>query len=338
MTPLVSVIVLNYNGRRWLGPCLTALAGQVGAPAFETLLADNGSQDGSIAFAAGTFPAVRIVDNGGNVGYARGNNRAAREARGPVLAFLNNDTVPDAHWLAALYAAHARAAPQTIVTSRVVFLDRPEIVDSAGDGYLRAGGAYKRGHGQHASGFLQSQEVFGACGAAFMVSRDLFDRLGGFDDRFFMVYEDVDLSYRARLAGASCFYVADAVVRHAGSGTLGTASDAAVFHGQRNLEWTWIKNTPLPLLLASLPSHAAYSLAGVAHYIARGRGKAAVRGKLAAVAGLPHVLRQRRMLQRGRTVPNEALARVMDAGWIGRKRREKSARLHLSDHQDGRVS
>jgi GT2 family glycosyltransferase len=338
VTPLVSVIVLNYNGRRWLAPCLTALAGQIGAPAFEILLADNGSHDGSVALAAATFPSVRIVDNRRNLGFAAGNNRAAREARSPVLAFLNNDTVPDPHWLAALYAAHAGAAAHTIVTSRIVFLDRPEVVDSAGDGYLRAGGAYKRGHGEAAGDFLQSQEVFGACGAACMVAREFFERLGGFDERFFMVYEDVDLSYRARLAGGSCFYVADAIVRHAGSGTLGRVSDAAVFHGQRNLEWAWIKNTPLPLLLASLPSHLAYSLAGVAHYVAAGRGSAAVRGKLAALAGLPRVLRQRWAVQRGRSAPNAAIVRVTDAGWMARKRREKSARLDLPNHQDGRVS
>lgn len=338
MNPAVSVIVLNYNGRRWLEPCLSALAGQIGAPAFEILLADNGSRDGSIAFAAERFPSVRIVDNRRNLGYAAGNNRAARDARGPVLAFLNNDTVPERHWLAALYAAHARAAPGTIVTSRIVFLDRPEIVDSAGDGYLRAGGAYKRGHGQSTGDFLQSEEVFGACGAAFMVSRDLFERLGGFDEQFFMVYEDVDLSYRARLAGGTCLYVADAVVGHAGSGTLGTASDAAVFHGQRNLEWTWLKNTPLTLLVATLPSHIVYSLAGVAHYVTAGRGRAAVRGKLAALAGLPRVLRERRTVQQARSVGSAAIARVLDAGWILRKRREKSARLDLSDHQDGGVS
>jgi hypothetical protein len=77
-----------------------------------------------------------------------------------------------------------------------------------------------------------------------------------------MVYEDVDLSYRARLAGHQCWYVADAVVQHAGSGSLGPGSAMAVFYGQRNLEWVWAKNTRLPLILRTAPSHLAYSLAG----------------------------------------------------------------------------
>ena len=326
MTPAVSVIVLNFNGRRWLEPCLTALAGQIGAPPFEILLADNGSQDGSIAMVADRFPAVRIVDNHRNIGYAEGNNRATRAARGPVLAFLNNDTIPDPHWLAALHAAHARASPQTVVTSRIVVLDRPQIVDSAGDGYLRAGGAFKRGHGRPAVDFLESQEVFGACGAAFMVSRAFFDRLGGFDDRFFMVYEDVDLSYRARLAGGRCFYVADAVVRHAGSGTLGVASDVAVFHGQRNLEGTWITNTPAGLLLKTLPAHVVYSLAGLVHYARIGRLGAAVRGKLDALRGLPRVLAQRREMQRRFRGDAAAIEPWLERDWLAVKREEKSAR------------
>ena len=153
---------------------------------------------------------------------------------------------------------HLAAPDRDLVTSRIVFLDRPDIVDSAGDGYLRAGGAFKHGHGAYIAGFTSSREVFGACGAAFLIRRDVFERLHGFDEDFFMVYEDVDLSYRARLAGYRCWYAADAVVRHAGSGTLGVMSSTAVFHGQRNLEWVWLKNTPRGLLLRTIPSHLAY--------------------------------------------------------------------------------
>ena len=250
MTPRFSVIVLNYNGRAWLDPCLGALTTQAGAPSFEVLLVDNGSSDGSIGFAAARFPSLRIVDNERNLGFAAGNNAAARAARGEILVFLNNDTVPASDWLARLNFAMLDPPGRTLVTSRLVFLDRPGTIDSAGDGYLRAGGAFKRGHGADAAAYAASGEVFGACGAAFAIERQFFERLGGFDDDFFMVYEDVDLSYRARLAGHTCWYAADAVVRHAGSATLGTMSSAAVFHGQRNLEWTFIKNTPRGLLLA----------------------------------------------------------------------------------------
>lgn len=334
MTPLVSVIVLNYNGRRWLDPCLSALSRQAGAPAFEVLLVDNASSDGSSEFVRAHFPGVRVVDNAANLGFAAGNNAGARVAAGELLVFLNNDTVPEPGWLAALHAAHTAAPARDLVTSKLVFLTRPEVLDSAGDGYLRAGGAYKHGHGGPASRFDSGGEVFGACGAAFLISRSLFESLGGFDERFFMVYEDVDLSYRARLRGARVWYEPSARVAHAGSGTLGVASATAVFHGQRNLEWVWVKNTPGGLLLATLPAHVAYSLAGVLHYIAAGRGGAALRGKLAALAGLGAVLIDRRRIARERRVAAADIDRQLTRGWLALKRREKSARLDLADHQD----
>jgi N-acetylglucosaminyl-diphospho-decaprenol L-rhamnosyltransferase len=326
VTPRFSVIVLNYNGRAWLEPCLGALATQSGAPSFEVLLVDNGSTDGSIGFVAARFPSLRIVDNGRNLGFAAGNNAAARAASGEILVFLNNDTVPASDWLARLNLATLAtidAPGRTLVTSRLVFLDRPETIDSAGDGYLRAGGAFKRGHGAAAAAYAASREVFGACGAAFAIERQLFERLGGFDDDFFMVYEDVDLSYRARLAGHACWYAADAVVRHAGSATLGTMSSVAVFHGQRNLEWTFIKNTPRGLLWRTLPSHLLYSAAGVFHYIARGQGLPALKGKVAALAGLPRVLAKRRAVQDACRVDRAAIERQLTRGWIAVKRAEK---------------
>jgi GT2 family glycosyltransferase len=321
----VSVIVLTYNGREWLGPCLDALNAQSQAPPFEIVLVDNASTDGSTAFVATRYPHVRLVSCEHNLGFAAGNNAGARAARGSLLAFLNNDTVASSGWLAALHRESLRRSDVALFTSRLVFLHRPDVIDSAGDGYLRAGGAYKHGHGLPAARHGESREVFGACGAGFLIRRDVFEQLGGFDERFFMVYEDVDLSYRARLMGHRCWYVADAIVRHAGSATLGTASRAAVFYGQRNLEWTWVKNTPLPLLVRTLVPHAFYSALGVAHYLRAGRGLAALSAKLAAVARLPAVIAQRRRLQRARQVSSSDLERLMERRWLSLKRAEKGA-------------
>ena len=322
--PSVSVIVLNYNGRQWIDGCLAGLASQQGAPLYETLLVDNGSRDDSVTFARTKYPRVSIVDNGRNLGFAGGNNAGARHASGEWLAFLNNDTAPDSRWLSALWDASRHHPECGLVTSRIVFMDDSSVIDSAGDGYLRAGGAFKHGHGGRADAYDAQREVFGACGGAFMIRRDLFDALGGFDERFFMVYEDVDLSYRARLRGEHVWYAADAVVRHAGSGSLGTVSRSSVFYGQRNLEWTWIKNTPHGLLLSTAASHALYSLAGVLHYIRVGRGGAAIHAKWAALRELRAVLEDRRRVQAMRTVDPDALAAMMEPRWFAAKRREKA--------------
>jgi GT2 family glycosyltransferase len=321
VTPRISVIVLTYNGRQWLGACLESLLVQRDVPDYEVLVVDNGSTDGTLAYVGEAFPSVRTIDNGRNLGFAAGNNVGARAARGAVLAFLNNDTVPADDWLSRLYTA---LIDGTLVTSRLVSMAKPEVVDSAGDGYLRAGGAYKHGHGAPPEGFQESHEVFGVCGAAFMIHRTAFEALKGFDESFFMVYEDVDLSYRARLAGYKCWYAADAVVRHAGSGTLGTLSAMAVYYGQRNLEWAWFKNTPRGLLWRTLPSHVFYSVGGVLYYLVKGRGVAALKGKVAALAGLPPLLAKRRAVQEGSCVDWESIEQHMTRGWIALKRAEKN--------------
>jgi len=316
------VIVLNWNGLEWLDGCLQALHAQWLAPT-EIVIVDNASSDKSVAHVRERWPGVSVVALESNMGFAAGNNRGAAGAHTDALVFLNNDTQVEPGWLQALVGAADADPARGLVTSKVVYLDRPDVIDSAGDGYLRCGGGFKRRHGAAAQEAGVSGEVFGACGAAFLIRRSLFEELGGFDEDFFMVYEDVDLSYRARLSGARIWYAADAVVRHAGSAALGRVSDRAVFFGQRNLEWTWIKNTPASLWWRSLPAHVIYNLAGGVAYARRGQLGPWVRGKAAAIAGSPRFWRKRAGVQRHARVPAASLWAVMDRRWWAIKAAEK---------------
>ena len=220
-----------------------------------------------------------------NRGFAGGNNAGVREARGRYVALLNNDTSADPGWLRALLGGVDEAAGYALVTSRIVYMHDPDVIDSAGDGVLRWGGAFKRHHGAPASAATVTEEVFGVCGAACLMPKAVFDELGGFDEDFFASHEDVDLSYRARLRGYRCRYVADAVVRHVGSATLGTVSPFSVFHGQRNLEWMYVKNTPASLLVRTLPGHVVYDIAAAVHFARIGMLRPYLRAKIAAAAG-----------------------------------------------------
>src|SRR5205085_12285823 len=125
--------------------------------------------DGSIEYVRGTFPEVQITALDRNLGFAAGNNAGARSADTEFLVFLNNDTQPRPGWLEELLRVIEQDPTVGLVTSRIVYLDAPGIVDSAGDGYLRVGGAFKHGHGGPATSAAQSREVFGACGAAFII-------------------------------------------------------------------------------------------------------------------------------------------------------------------------
>lgn len=322
MSPDVSVIVVTWNGRQYLDACLSALASQEGT-SFETILVDNASNDGTVEFVRRRFPQVRCVALSENQGFTGGNNAGAREASGRFLAFLNNDTVADPGWLSALREGIDLGSGFALTTSRIVYMHDPGIVDSAGDGLLRWGGAFKRHHGTSIHDAEESREVFGVCGAACMVAQAVFDELGGFDEDFFASHEDVDLSYRARLRGYRCRYVANAVVRHHGSATIGSVSRFAVFQGQRNMEWMYLKNTPMGLLLRTLPGHMVYNLAAAAHFTRLGLLGTFLHAKVAAAVRLATVMAKRRVIQRTRRVGTAAIETQLERDWLAMKRREK---------------
>lgn len=330
MTPDVSVIVVTWNGKRFLEGCLSAVEAQRGVT-FETILVDNGSDDGTVDFVRERFPSVRVIALERNMGFAGGNNRGAATARGRYLAFLNNDTVAEPGWLSALRAGVDEASGFALTTSRIVYMHDPSIIDSAGDSVLRWGGAFKRHHGAPAQGAQRSEEVFGVCGAACLMPSAVFEELGGFDEDFFASHEDVDLSYRAQLRGYRCRYVADAIVRHHGSATLGKVSEFAVFQGQRNLEWAYFKNAPASVLARSLPGHLVYNAAAGVHFARLGLFGTFVRAKIAALAGMPRMIGKRAAVQRTRRVEASVIWTRLERRWLATKRREKQFDAGLAE-------
>jgi N-acetylglucosaminyl-diphospho-decaprenol L-rhamnosyltransferase len=321
--PDISVIIVNYNGARWLDGCLESLFASA-PPRTEVIVVDNASRDESREILRRyTNAGVRVVALDENRGFAGGNNAGAAVARGEWLAFLNNDTRVRAGWLDALRDPLARDPSIALASARLVYMHDPSIIDSAGDGWTRWGGAFKRGHGRAAQAFEAGGEVFGACGAAFMVRRSIFEEIGGFDPDFFLAFEDVDLSYRARLLGYRCLYVPTAIVEHAGSASLGRLSEAAVSYGQRNLEWVYFINTPWPLLLRTLPGHLLMLMAASAYFLRAGRLRAFLGAKVAALAAWRAVLAKRATRQRGRRVSTRALWAAMEPSSLALKWREK---------------
>ena len=328
--PEVSVIIVTWNGRRYLDACLRAVEAQQGVSA-EVILVDNASTDGTTEFVRTHFPHVRVIALAENLGFAGGNNAGAREARGDYLAFLNNDTVVDSSWLRALRFGIELTSGFALATSRIVYMHDPGVIDSAGDGLFRWGGAFKRHHGESSVSADTPAEVFGVCGGACMMPKAVFDRLGGFDDDFFASHEDVDLSYQARLRGYRCRYVPDAIVRHHGSATLGTVSALAVFHGQRNLEWMYLKNTPTSLLIRTLPGHFLYNVTAAAHFARIGLFGTFLKAKRAALAGLPAVLRKRATIQRESTIGAAGIEPHLERRWLAAKMREKRFDVGLAE-------
>lgn len=318
MAPSVSILVVNYNAGPHLRSCVGALAKQSHGE-FEVIILDNASSDDSIAHAKQAVDGderFRFVPETRNLGFAEGNNRAAKHANADWIITLNPDAFPEQNWLRNLLTA-ASGHPDTVVFgSTQLSSDDPSSLDGAGDRYF-AGGIPWRDRNPNRIRNAQTAgsdtfETFSACAAAAMYRADVFRSVGGFDGRFFCFAEDVDLGFRLRLRGHRCLQAVNARVVHVGGGAGGGQGTFAVYHGVRNLVWCYAKNMPAPLLIPLLPVHVGAVLALVVRNSFRGLGFTALRAAFAAIGGLSAVREQRRHVQRDRRVGVSDIARALD--------------------------
>jgi GT2 family glycosyltransferase len=308
---MVSVIIVNWNGRELLRECLEGLRRQVYRD-FSVILVDNGSRDGSTAFVSENYPEVSIVALPDNRGFAAANNVALQTVETEFVALLNNDAVPEALWLKSLVEALEEHPQAGMAASKMLFYDRPEVIDRAGDGYTIAGTGLMRGRGKPADGYGKQEWVFGACAAAALYRMAMLRDIGFFDEDFFLLYEDVDLSFRAQLKGYKCLYVPEALVYHKGSSSIVHDSSISVYYGHRNLEWVYIQNMPSRLLLRTIIPHILYDLAAMSYFVISGRGKDFFRAKKDALGGLKRALKKRQRIQSGKRVDDGYLWSLFD--------------------------
>jgi N-acetylglucosaminyl-diphospho-decaprenol L-rhamnosyltransferase len=311
LAPAVSVIIVVYESGPTLAECLTALKAQT-FTGYEVLLIDNASSDRTAQAAAVADPKLRLIENAENLGFAAAVNQGAKAATGRWLALLNPDAYADAAWLERLVAATEANPNVHCFTSRQLMADDPTRLDGLGDVMALAGYPFRGGYTHRDPGHLEPGWVFSACGGAMLVEREIFLRLGGFDERLFCYCEDVDLGYRLRLIGEPTLLVPDAVVRHVGSAsTGGRRSDFAVFHGTRNRFWVFVKDTPPVLFWLTLPLHILATLVLFARHATRGEVVTPIRGLSAGIRHIGVALDARREAQATRKVGSWAIASAM---------------------------
>ena len=310
MRPMVSIIVVTWNGRDLLGSCLESLCRQRYADR-EIVLVDNGSVDGSAQFVLDEFPEVRIVVLAENRGFTGGATAGLEACSGEFIALLNDDAQADEHWLGNLLHAMHGDPRIGICASKILRADNGTI-DSAGDGLTTWGVGYKRGLGKDVSCYSSQGYVFGACGAAALYRRTMLEEIGFLDELLFMHYEDTDLNFRAQLAGWKCLYVPMAIVYHKVSGTVPALSEEHVYYHARNLEAVWIKDMPVALMLRFAHHKLFQEIASFLYLcLMRRQWKAYLKAKRDAVKLLPSQLRRRREIQKRRTVSNSYLQSML---------------------------
>lgn len=314
--PLVSVIIVNWNGGKVLKQCLTALSDQVFQD-FEIVVVDNGSTDGSVEGLEINYPGVQVKRLNQNRGFAAANNLGVLSAKGRWIALLNNDAFPSPGWLEALVLATEKNPDFTFFASCQIMSPKNGVVDGMGDVYHVSGMAWRRGHGRPLHNTRTGpEEVFGPCAAAALYRRDVFFEVGGFDEDYFCYHEDVDLAFRLRLRGNRCLYLPEAVVEHVGSSSQGARSDFVIYHSHRNLCWSFLKNMPSYLFWLYLPPHLLLNAAALIWFSLNGHGRAVWKAKWHAWKGLRSVLNKRRCVQRKRTIPLSEIKRLLDHHWF----------------------
>ncbi|WP_323761772.1 glycosyltransferase family 2 protein [Maricaulis sp.] len=322
----VSVLIVAYRSRKTVGRCLDALQAQTRRP-LEIRLLENGSPAGERIGHADLPASVDFVESSENLGFATGNNRLASGARGEWLALLNPDAFAHPDWIEQFEQACQRHPGVPIFGSTQLAADTPGVLDGTGDCYHAAGLAYRSGYGRPVETLLAEGEVFAACGAAMFIRRDLFEALGGFDDRFFCYNEDVDLAYRARLLGHRIVQLRDARVDHVGYGSSGRRSAFATYHGVRNRLWVFMKNTPGWLFWVLLPGHILATLALWLSSLRFGQAGVFFRAIRDALSGRADIMATRRQVQAGRRVPVVEIARMMNWSPVDLVTRRPKVRL-----------
>lgn len=322
--PLVSVIIVNWNGRHLLDECLGSLRAQRFLN-FEIILVDNGSQDGSVEFVRERYPQVKLVQLTENRGFAGGNNAGISIAAGKYIALLNNDTKTDPEWLGKLIAVAETTPSAGMWASKILSYDNPVIIDNTGLMIYRDGLARGRGRLETDKGQYDEQgEILLPSGCAALYRKAVLDEIGLFDEDFFAYADDVDLGLRFRLAGWGCVYVPTAKVYHKYSASSSAYSPIKAFLVERNRIWVLLKYYPAELILVSpyftlirLVIHAYGALTGqgasgkfAAQHSVFKAGMILLRAWCSALMAVQRVFRVRRELSRFRRIGRAELYRL----------------------------
>lgn len=310
--PTASIIIPNLNGRHHLDDCLCSLRRQT-FTSFEVLLVDNGSTDGSQDYVRQHFPEVKVVELGRNLGFTGAGIAGWQASQGDFIILLNNDTEVEPNWLQAIVAAFNHHPGVGIVASKLLLFHQRDHFHAAGDYYRRDGTPGNRGIWRQDVGqYDQEEYVFSACGAAAAFRRRLLDEIGFLDDDFFFSCEDVDVAWRAHLAGWRVLYVPTAVVYHKLKATGGDLI-GSYYDGRNFLYLIW-KNYPASLLRQDWHNIARAQLRISLEAVRAWRGAAArarLRGQLAGLLGLFKMWPRRRRIQANRRVGDDFLTAVL---------------------------
>lgn len=269
----VSVIIPNYNGKKYLKDCLDAMENQ-SFHDFEVLLIDNGSTDGSQEYVRTSYPWVKLISLKENTGFCGAVNQGIRNSRSPYVILLNNDTIAENKFIEELIKEIESKPKAFSCQAKLLEMKHPDKIDDGGNYYCALGWAFADGKGKKESSYNREKQIFAACAGAAVYRRELLKKTGLFDEEHFAYLEDMDIGYRGRLLGYENWFCPKARVLHVGSGTTGSRYNLfKVRYSSRNNIYLIYKNMPLLQIIWNAPLFFLGFAVKLVFFTAKGFGR-----------------------------------------------------------------
>jgi len=306
----ISIIIPNWNGIKFLKICLDSIKKQT-YNNYEVIIVDNGSTDNSILFIKKHYPWVKLIKLDKNIGFSPAVNLGIKSSNGELIALINNDLEMDINWLKIISDSADKYPEYGFFACKMLDFKHRNLIDSCGDAMSWSGRSWKLYEFETTSKITENYPVFGACAGAAVYRKKMLDKIGLFDEDFFAYLEDVDLDFRAQLAGYKCLFIANAIVYHIGSGTSGKRSGFSFELMIKNHYHLIYKNFPTIKLFSSLPK-LLYSELRL--FIAAIKYKFLInylRGLYRAFKEFPRMIKKRKQIQSNIKVDTDYLNTVI---------------------------
>ncbi|WP_034446067.1 glycosyltransferase family 2 protein [Butyrivibrio sp. AE2032] len=275
---LLTVVIPNYNGRKYLDDCLKSLRKQT-FQEFKVIIVDDGSTDGSQEYIKNRYPSVKLIELSENTGFANAANVGIKAADSEYVFLLNNDTMCDEKALESLVSVMENKKRLFSAQAKMLKMERPHDIDDCGDLYCALGWAFSPGKDKDNRQFVKRESMTSACAGAAIYRKEYFDKVGYFDEEHFCYLEDVDLGYRARLHGFANVMEPTAIVYHVGSGSSGSRyNDFKVELTAGNNIYLIYKNMPAFQIFINFPLILLGIIIKHVFYVKHHLGKAHIRG------------------------------------------------------------
>jgi len=269
------VIIINWNGRKWLEKCLDSIKNQT-YENLEVIFVDNASSDDSVRFVKENYPTIEILENDQNYGFAKGANMGLACSHGDYILLLNTDLEATPNLTENLYDAFEEIPHLGCVQPKLLLMDHPQKLDSCGSFWTSLIWLYHYGNGKDGSleKYNKAFPVFSNKGAAILIKREATDKLGLFDEDFWCYYEESDFCHRLWLAGYECWYYPKATVYHAVGGTSSLFQNWELqYHSFKNRLHSYSKNFQMRTLVTVLPIFLSQMVLLSLFWLAQGKFK-----------------------------------------------------------------